>query len=148
MKLVGKPSSQALSEPLGQAQFKVYGDASSQLLMRILGLLAQQSLLPQDATMHHRDGVLEVRMKVVFHSRHRAEVIAEKMRAMVETHQVHFSWRALRRDAPDFVDRLRFASGLRANRAAIASILRRCSKWCQTLGFVARSGSQGSMDNA
>lgn len=117
----------AQKEGLGKAQFKVSGDASSQLLMRIFGLLAQQDLLPQHATVHHLGGVLEVRMKAVLLSRHRAEVIAEKMRSMVETHQVQFSWRAQRRDMPNFIDRFRFAFGLRANRAAIASILRRRS---------------------
>lgn len=118
---------EAQTEELGQARFKVSGDASSQLLMRIFGLLAQQDLLPQHATMHHRGGVLEVQMSTVLLSRHRAEVIAEKMRSMVETHQVQFSWTALRREVPNLIDRLRFASGLRANRAAIASILRRRS---------------------
>ena len=127
MNLASKLGSEAQREGLGQAQYKVSGDASSQLLMRIFGLLAQQDLLPEHAIMHHRGGVMEVQMKTVLHSRHRAEVIAEKMRSMVETHQVQFSWRALHRDAPNLIDRLRFASGLRANRAAIASILRRRS---------------------
>ena len=114
-------------EPLGQAQYKICGDASSQLLMRIFGLLAQQDLLPQHATVRHHGDLLEVQMKTVSLSRHRAEVIAEKMRSMVETHQVQFSWRALRREVPNLIDRFRFASGLRADRAAIASILRRRS---------------------
>ena len=117
----------AQKEGLGKAQFKVSGDASSQLLMRIFGLLAQQDLLPEHATAHHRDGVLEVRMNTVLLSRHRAEVIAEKMRSMVETHQVQVSWRAPRGVVPNLIDRFRCASGLRVDRAAIASIHRRRS---------------------
>ena len=95
--------------------------------MRIFGLLAQQDLLPEHAAVRNRDGILEVQMSTVLPSRRRAEVIAEKMNSLVETHQVQFSWRALRRKTPDLIARLRFASGLRANRAAIASILRRRS---------------------
>lgn len=127
MSLVRNSGAKAEREVLGHAQFEVLGDASSQLLMRIFGLLAQQDLLPEHATVHQRDDVLEVRMRTASLSRHRAEVIAEKMRSLVESHRVQFSWSAPRCKVLNPTRRFRFASGLRADRAAIASVLRRRS---------------------
>ena len=91
-----KTCPRAQGEALGYAQFKVAGEPSSQFLMRIFGLFAQQDLLPEMAAVHNLDGVLIVRMTTAFIARHRAGVIAEKMRSVVETHEVQVSWNSPR----------------------------------------------------
>ena len=105
----------AQKQELGQARFKVSGDASSQLLMRIFGLLAQQDLLPEHATARSLKGVLIVQMETALLSRHRAVVIAQKMNSLVETHRVQLCWKPPRGKVPNLIDRLRFASGPRAD---------------------------------
>lgn len=87
---------QPQGETLGYAQFKVAGEPSSQFLMRIFGLFAQQDLLPRKAAVCNLDGVLIVRMTTALIARHRAGVIAEKMRSLVQTHEVQVSWNSPR----------------------------------------------------
>ena len=89
-----KTCPRAQGETLGYAQFKVAGEPSSQFLMRIFGLFAQQDLLPEMAAVHNLDGVLIVRMTTALIARHRAGVIEEKMRSLVETHEVQVSFAA------------------------------------------------------
>ena len=81
-------------QALGEARFKVVGQPSSQFLMRIFGLFAQQDLLPEHATVRNLHGGLIVRMKTALISRRRAGLIAEKMGSLVDTHQVEFFWKA------------------------------------------------------
>ena len=78
----------------GWAVFRVRGDASPQLLMRILGLLAQQDKMPDRATIEKVDETLEVTLALGGLVRHRAEVVAEKVRAMVGSHSVDLAWHA------------------------------------------------------
>ena len=78
-----KTCPRAQGEMLDYAQFKVVGEPSSQFLMRIFGLFAQQDLLPEMAAVHNLDGVLIVRMTTALIARHRAGVIAEKMRSLL-----------------------------------------------------------------
>ncbi len=100
MTLARKQGLETQREELGQAQYKVLGDASSQLLMRIFGLLAQQDLLPEYATVRKNEDVLVVRMNKTLISRRRADLIAEKMRSLVQTHLVEFSWTSSSEEIP------------------------------------------------
>ena len=76
------------------AEFKIRGDASPQLLMRILGLLAQQDRMPDRATIEKVDETLEVTIAIGALPRHRAEVVAEKVRSMIGTHSVQLTCHA------------------------------------------------------
>lgn len=109
----GKSWSKSQVDEPGQARYEVAGEPSSQFLMRIFGLLAQQDLLPEQATVHNSDGVLVVQMQTAQLSHRRAEVIAEKMRSLVEAHRVEFAWRAPLSEVPELTDRPCCASGLR-----------------------------------
>ena len=95
----------AKKEALGQAHFRVAGEPSSQFLMRIFGLFAQQHLLPENATVRNLDSELVVRMKTPLISRHRAGIIAEKMSSLVDTHCVQISWSTPRAGGANTIDR-------------------------------------------
>ena len=113
---------------VGCAKFQIRGDPSPQLLLRIFGLLAQQDRMPERATVEIFDGVLEVGMTTCALTRHRADVVAEKIRSMVGSHSVQLNWRAsLTSPSRPNRRKFRFASDLRADRAAIASVPRRRS---------------------
>ena len=105
----------AQGEALGSAQFKVAGEPSSQFLMRIFGLFAQQDLLPEKAAVHNLDGVLIVRMTTALIARHRTGVIAEKMRSLIEAYKVQVSWNSPRGEVNFNSDRPYSASGLPDN---------------------------------
>lgn len=77
----------------GQAEFRILAEASPQLLMRIFGLLAQQDRMPDRATVEVAKGALEVVLATDGFPRHRAEVVAEKIRSMVGSHSVDLFWR-------------------------------------------------------
>ena len=103
------------------AEFRVRGDASPQLLMRILGLLAQQDRMPDRATIDKVDETLEVVIAIGALPRHQAEVVAEKIRSMVGTHSVRLAWHASPHENQKPSRPLcRFASGLHGDRAGIA----------------------------
>ena len=87
-------SGQDARNGVGWAEFRVRGDASPQLLMRILGLLAQQDRMPDRATIENVDETLEVVIAIGALPRHRAEVVAEKVRSMIGTHSVQLAWQA------------------------------------------------------
>ena len=78
----------------GWAELQVRGDATPQLLMRILGLLAQQDRMPDRATIEKVNETLEVTIAISALPRHRAEVVAEKVRSMIGTHSVQLAWHA------------------------------------------------------
>ena len=113
---------------VGCAKFQIRGDPSPQLLLRIFGLLAQQDQMPQRASVEIVDGAMEVGMATCALTGHQAEVIAEKIRSMVGSYSVQLDWQAALPNPSKPNRRMfRFAFDLRANRAAIASILRRRS---------------------
>lgn len=76
----------------GQAKFRILAEASPQLLMRIFGLLAQQDRMPDRATVEVAKEALEVVFTANGFPRHRAEVVAEKIRSMVGSHSVELVW--------------------------------------------------------
>ena len=105
----------------GWTEFRVRGDASPQLLMRILGLLAQQDKMPDRATIEKVDETLEVTLAIGTLARHRAEVVAEKIRSMVGTHSVQLAWHATpQADGNPTDPKCRSASDLHGDRAGTA----------------------------
>lgn len=82
------------SETAGRAEFRIKAEPSPQLLLRVLGLLAQQDRLPDRATVEVAETTLAINLILGSVSRHRAEVLAEKMRSMVDTEFVHLAWRS------------------------------------------------------
>ena len=114
-------------QPGERLEFRVRGDASPQLLMRIFGLLAQQDHMPQRATLEVAEGRLDLVMVTGALIQHRAEVAAEKMRSMIgiDTVQLGLEGHPTGWTQPNQLSR--FASGLRADRGATASAPRRRS---------------------
>ena len=106
---------------LGSVEFKIRGDASPQLLMRILGLLAQQDRMPDRATIAKVGETLEVVIAIGALPRHRADVVAEKIRSMIGTHSVQLAWHASPLAGRNPIRPMcHSASGLHGDRAGIA----------------------------
>lgn len=80
---INQPFGATPGPPLERAEFRVRGGASPQLLMRILGLLAQQDQMPERATLEVTEGRLDLVFATGALTRRRAEVAAEKIRSMI-----------------------------------------------------------------
>ena len=119
---IGDPASGLdVRNGVGSAEFKIRGDASPQLLMRILGLLAQQDRMPDRATIAKVGETLEVVIAIGALPRHRAEVVAEKVRSMIGTYSVQLAWQASPQAGRNPIRPLcHSASGLHGDRARIA----------------------------
>ena len=119
---IGDPASGLqIRNGVAWAEFKVRGDASPQLLMRILGLFAQQDRMPDRATVEKVDETLEVVVAVGALPWHRAEVVAEKIRSMIGTHSVQLAWHASPQAGRNPIRPLcHSASGLHGDRAGTA----------------------------
>lgn len=78
----------------GRADFRIDAAACPQLLLRMLGLLAQQGRIPDRAFFELREGNLAISLTATGLPRHRAEVIADKMRSLVGAHSVELAWAA------------------------------------------------------
>ena len=59
--------------------------------LRIFGLLAQQDRVPVRATFEVVQGTLNVRLAAYGLYRHRAVVLAEKIRSLIGTHTADFA---------------------------------------------------------
>lgn len=64
-------------------QFAVVGDASPQLPLRVLGLFAQQDVLPRAVTMTQQEDQVEIVIDCGDLSPHRAGIILAKIEMMV-----------------------------------------------------------------
>ncbi len=71
-----------------QFQYQVDGHACPQLYLRLLGLFAQQDLIPADIEGQQRDDVLTLNIVQPGIDRRRAEIIAEKMRMITTVRSV------------------------------------------------------------
>lgn len=65
-----------------QVQYRILAEAEPDILCRLLGYFAQQSMIPQQVSVQqlHEDLLIEVQQADI--SWHRAEVIAQKMRSL------------------------------------------------------------------
>jgi hypothetical protein len=69
-------------------RFAIAGDACPQLALRLLGLFAQQDLLPAEVTIRCNLDAVEMAIIQPGLDPHRAGIIAEKMRAMIMVREV------------------------------------------------------------
>jgi len=69
-------------------RFAIVGEACPQLALRVLGLLAQQDLLPSEVTIRCGEALEMVVIQCALDAG-RADILAEKMRAMVMVREVH-----------------------------------------------------------
>ncbi|MES2817439.1 MAG: hypothetical protein V4812_00440 [Pseudomonadota bacterium] len=68
----------------GTVHYRIVAGAEPDILCRLLNGFAQQSLLPCRVEMLRRDPLLEIEISQSGLSWHRAELIAQKMRAQVD----------------------------------------------------------------
>ena len=122
MNLAPLPSGwESIAASAGLAEFRIRAEASPQLLMRIFGLLAQQDKMPDHASVELTHGTLEMGFAATGLPRHRAEVMAEKIRSMVGTHSVQLAWQTtLEKGRKSTRPECRSVSGLHGDRAGIA----------------------------
>ncbi|GFM77367.1 hypothetical protein K5D44_07680 [Pseudomonas cichorii] len=76
------------------ARYQVLAEAEPALLCQVLNLFAMQYLTPQNAIVSRQDGLMAIDVTVDGLSWHRAQVIGEKMRNLidvcsVELEQIH-----------------------------------------------------------
>ena len=80
------------ADPPGRSEYRVLAAKTPQVMLRILGLFAQQDQLPDRLRMDVVDDMIWVALTIDGLTRHRADVIAEKLRALVDTEAVDLSW--------------------------------------------------------
>lgn len=76
------------TEMLEKYRYQVDGHACPQLYLRLLGLFAQQDLIPADIEGQQRDDALILNIVQPGLDRRRAEIIAEKMRMITTVRSV------------------------------------------------------------
>ncbi|MNM92319.1 hypothetical protein D3C81_1046470 [compost metagenome] len=76
------------------ALFDIQAEAEADILCRLLNLFALQGYLPAEVHAHQKDGWIQVRLRLHALPRHRAEVIAARMRSMVTVSEVGLSFHA------------------------------------------------------
>ena len=69
-------------------RFAIAGDACPQLALRVLGLFAQQDLIPAEVTIRCDAEALDIAIVQPALDPRRADIIAEKMRAMIMVREV------------------------------------------------------------
>jgi hypothetical protein len=74
------------------SRFAIAGDACPQLALRVLGLFAQQDLLPAEVTIRCSEDALDIAIVQPALDPLRAGIIAEKMRAMIMVREVIAEW--------------------------------------------------------
>lgn len=72
--------------------FHVTADLCPQALLRILGLAAQNSLIPRSVTCERHDDRLEISLSVDSLSPERAEILLHKLSAIVTVREVHVTF--------------------------------------------------------
>jgi hypothetical protein len=66
------------------AHFQILAEAEPDLLCRVLNLFAMQYLIPQQLSVLRQDGMLMIEAHVDGLSAHRAQLIGEKMRNLID----------------------------------------------------------------
>ncbi|QXQ07495.1 hypothetical protein KX816_05575 [Sphingosinicellaceae bacterium] len=80
------------ADPPGRSEYRVLAAKTPQYMLRILGLFAQQDQLPDRLRMDVVEDMIWVALTIDGLTRHRADVIAQKLRALVDTEAVDLSW--------------------------------------------------------
>lgn len=72
-------------EPPRRSEYRILAARTPQVMLRILGLFAQQDRVPDRVRMDIVDDTIWLALSIEGLTRHRAEIIAEKLRALVDT---------------------------------------------------------------
>lgn len=83
--------------PQSGIEYHLRAEAQADVLCRLLGLFAQLQLVPGQMQVQCRNGDMEVRLQLDGLSLHRANLLAEKLRALVCVWQV--DWRHVNHNA-------------------------------------------------
>ncbi|MCY1269193.1 hypothetical protein D9M68_203670 [compost metagenome] len=75
------------------ALFAIRAEAEADILCRLLNLFAIQGYLPTEMQAREEDGWMHVHLRLPALPRHRAEVLAARMRAMVTVSEVELDFR-------------------------------------------------------
>ena len=76
----------------GRSEYRVLANTVPQVILRILGLFAQLDMLPRRVRMDVVDDMIWVALTVDGLTQHRAEIIAAKLRALIDTEVVDLTW--------------------------------------------------------
>ncbi len=66
-----------------RSRYQILGEAQADLMCRVLNLFAMQYLIPQQVSVLQQDGMLMIQIEVDGMTWHRAQVIGEKMRNLI-----------------------------------------------------------------
>ncbi|MDB5981463.1 MAG: hypothetical protein JWQ69_2478 [Pseudomonas sp.] len=79
-----RPDVWATSNIQVRAQYQILAEAEPDLLCRVLNLFAMQYLIPQQVSVLRQDGMLMIEVQLDGLTWHRAQVIGEKMRNLID----------------------------------------------------------------
>ena len=75
----------APAKELPRSEYRIVAVSTPQVMLRILGLFAQQDRVPERVRMDVVEDMIWLALSVDGLTRHRAEIIAEKLRALIDT---------------------------------------------------------------
>jgi len=78
-----RPDVWSVNSPHTQVHYQILAEAEPDLLCRVLNLFAMQYLIPQQVSVLQQDQMLMIEVQLDGLSWHRAQVIGEKMRNLI-----------------------------------------------------------------
>ncbi|MDB6143370.1 MAG: hypothetical protein JWP80_2414 [Pseudomonas sp.] len=84
-----RPDVWAANNAQVRARYQILAEAEPDLLCRLLNLFAMQYLIPQQVSVLQQDGMLMIEVQLDGLSWHRAQVIGEKMRNLIDVCSVN-----------------------------------------------------------
>lgn len=94
------PDRAAPAPPVAIARFTIRASICPQVLNRVIGLFAQQDLIPDAVSMARRCGTMVIRLRQTDLDERRASILAEKMRSLVMVQAVALDFTAEPRGSP------------------------------------------------
>jgi hypothetical protein len=86
-----RPDTWSASNAQCRARFQLVAEAEPDLICRVLNLFAMQYLIPQQVSVQREEDRLMIETEVDGLSWHRAQVIAEKMRSLIDVCSVELA---------------------------------------------------------
>jgi len=78
-----RPDAWSVSNAHCRSRFQILAEAEPDLICRVLNLFAMQYLIPQQVSVLQQEGMLMIEVEVDGMTWHRAQVIGEKMRNLI-----------------------------------------------------------------
>jgi len=78
-----RPDAWSVSNAHCRSRFQILAEAEPDLICRVLNLFAMQYLIPQQVSVLQQEGMLMIEAEVDGMTWHRAQVIGEKMRSLI-----------------------------------------------------------------